>query len=133
MEKTFFFCDDNSQSLLIGVFYEMGIIEYRSKNDTANAHEIRTDGYIYYYGGGLMARMLIFDATVRVGSNGFGVFQAGEKVKDFEQVLDVDMTPKMLMKARKNISSTQRRSAWSLVVTLETLAPPARIELAHTD
>jgi len=41
---------------------------------------------------------------------GFDVFQAGEKVKNSGRVIGVDMTPEMLIKARKNIAQYRQRT-----------------------
>ena len=41
---------------------------------------------------------------------GFDVFQAGEKVKADGRVIGVDMTPEMLVKARKNIEQYRQRT-----------------------
>ena len=41
---------------------------------------------------------------------GFDVFQAGEKVKASGRVIGVDMTPEMLLKARRNIEQYRKRT-----------------------
>jgi len=41
---------------------------------------------------------------------GFDVFQAGEKVKASGRVIGVDMTPEMLVKARRNIEQYRKRT-----------------------